>query len=247
MRKLILPALLLPLMFLAACHPERRKVVVEESPPVVPSGGLDWGAFNHFEHDFAQRSISSSSDQDGFEFYLNQSSLVVITVTGSGGLDAYLDLYDSGFDFIVGDDDGGPGNDPIIVGSLSAGGYFVVAGGFGSSTGDYDIDISVEPLGGADFGVLQINDSFVDNGGDISDAFDVDSYVFTVNTNVIADFYVTLTTGDYDGNLELLNEYGQVLAYHDPAGLADPFLINQALTPGTYIVRVGASSGSGDY
>jgi hypothetical protein len=35
--------------------------------------------------------------------------------------------------------------------------------------------------------------------------------------------------------------------FDDPAGGNDPFLINEALGPGTYIVRIGTSSGSGDY
>src|SRR5690606_20012437 len=108
------------------CHPERRVVVEEGSRPEVPSDGVDFGAFNHFEHDYASRNISSSSDQDGFEFYLNQDSVVVITVTGYGGLDAYLDLYRSNFVFVTGDDDGRPGLGPVIVGSLSKGSYFAV-------------------------------------------------------------------------------------------------------------------------
>jgi hypothetical protein len=249
MRILILPMLILSLALLAGCHYHHEEYRTDGGgggSPSVPVGGVDWGLFNHFEHDFASRTISSSSDLDGFEFDLAQDSVVVITTTGFGGFDPFLDLYFADFTYITGDDDGGPGSDAVLVGTLGAGSYFVVVGGSGSSTGDYDIDISVEPLGGADFGVMFPNDSFIDNGGSITDVFDVDSYIFTIYGNSIVDIYV-VSGGGMDGNLELLNEYGQVIDFDDPAGNSDPFLINQALTPGTYIVRVGASSGADDY
>lgn len=250
MRKVTLALLMAaPLLALTACHyhdyDDDDDVVVVT--PFVPGGGVDWGLFNHFEHDFASRNISDSADQDGFEFDLAEDSVVVITITGFGGFDGFLDLYDDSFNFITADDNGGPGADAVLVGTLSAGGYFVVVGGAGSSTGDYDIDISVEPLGGSDFGVLVPTDSFIDNGGVMDDAFDVDSYIFTVEVNVLADIYMTTTSGALDPNLELLDEYGNVIVFDDPVGNADPFLINQALTPGTYIVRIGTSSGAGDY
>lgn len=249
MKKLILPTLMLPLIALTACHPHHDHHDDDDDnnfSVVVPSGGVDWGLFNHFEHDFASRSILSSSDQDGYEFDLAEDSVVVITTTGLGGLDAFLDLYESDFDFITSDDNGGPGSDAVLVGTLNAGSYFVVVGGVGSSTGDYDIDISVEPLGGADFGTMFPNDSFIDNGGVIDDVFDVDSYVFTIYSNDVVDIFVT-SNGNMDGNLELIDEYGTVLNFDDPAGNNDPFMLNQALSPGTYLVRVGSNSGGDDY
>ncbi|MCA8911164.1 MAG: hypothetical protein KDB82_05645 [Planctomycetes bacterium] len=251
MRKLILPiAVLAPLLALTACdhyHSHNADDDVGISNPVVPAGGVDFGVMSHFDHDYASRDISSSSDQDGFEFSLAEDSVVVISMTGYGGFDGFLDLYDSNFGFITGDDNGGPSPDPLLVGTLGAGDYFFVAGGSGSSTGSYDVDISVEPLGGSDFGVMVSSDSFIDNGAAIDDAFDVDSFILTVYSNLVGDFYVTTTSGSFDGNLEILDEYGTQLLYDDPSGNADPAAINIALTPGTYIVRVGASSGSGDY
>ena len=248
MKKLAL--LLLPLIALTACHHHHDEHYHDDDDdgfsPVVPSGGVDWGLFNHFEHDFAQRTIDSSSDLDGFEFDLAEDSVVVITTTGFGGFDAFLDLYESDFDFITSDDDGGPGPDAVLVGTLNAGSYFVVVGGSGNSTGDYDIDISVEPLGGADFGVMYPTDSFIDNGGQIDDPFDVDSYVFTIDGNDVVDIYVD-SNGNMDGNLELIDEYGTVLNFDDPAANNDPFMLNQALAPGTYLVRVGSNSGGDDY
>ena len=249
MKKLILPMLMLPLIALTACHPHHDHHDDDDDVvfvPTVPSGGLDWGFFNHFEHDFAQRTIGSSSDQDGFEFDLAEDSVVVITTTAAAGLDPFLDLYDANLDFITSDDNGGPGSDAVLVGTLNSGSYVVVVGGIGSSTGDYDIDISVEPLGGADFGQMFPNDSFIDNGGMIDDAFDVDSYVFTIYGNDIVDIFVT-SNGFMDGNLELIDEYGTVLNFDDPAGNNDPFMLNQGLNPGTYIVRVGSNSGGDDY
>lgn len=248
MKKLILPVMVLSLTLLSACHyhDEERNDNDTVFQPAVPSGGLDWGLFNHFEHDFASFDINSASDQDGFEFDLAEDSVVVITTTGYGGFDAFLDLYDSNFGFITSDDNGGPNPDAVLVGTLNAGSYFVVVGGAGGSTGDYDIDISVEPLGGSDFGAMYPSDSFIDNGGVIDDPFDVDSYVFTIYGTDTVDIFVT-SNGFMDGNLELLDEYGTVLDFVDPPGNGDPLLINQVLAPGTYIARVGSSAGGDSY
>jgi hypothetical protein len=196
---------------------------------------------------FDEQAISTSGDLDGFEFTLARSTLVLITGTGTGGLDMFLDLYDGNLDFIGGDDDGGPGADPVIVVQLDVGDYVVVVGSSDGSIGDYAIDISVEPLGGVDFGVLAVPDSVIDTGGDISDSFDVDSNIFTVNASCFADIFLTRTSGDYDGNLELLDEYGDVLAFVDPVSDADPDILGIALTPGTYIIRVGGTFGAGEY
>ncbi|MBZ0137620.1 MAG: hypothetical protein K8I27_14735 [Planctomycetes bacterium] len=248
MRKLILPAMMLSLVVLGGCHhhDEESNDNDFDYQPVVPSGGLDWGLFNHFEHDYASFDINSGSDQDGFEFDLAEDSVVVITTTGYGGFDAFLDLYDSNFGFITSDDNGGPSPDAVLVGTLNAGSYFVVVGGSGGSTGDYDIDISVEPLGGSDFGGMYPTDSFLDNGGVIDDPFDVDSYVFTIYGNDTVDIYV-VSNLLMDSNLELLDEYGSQIAFIDPLNNDDPFILAMALTPGTYIARVGSSSGGDDY
>ena len=245
MSKLLALLLVLPLM-LVGCYYEEAEdeiVIINE----IPAGGLDWGLMNDFEHDFAQAGISSSTDQDGFTFSVNLDSVIVISVLGGGNVDAFLDLYDTNFSFIVGDNDCGPGNDPLLVGSVSAGDYFVVVGGQGGSTGSYDIDISIEPLGGADFEVLGIPSINVDTAGDITDSADVDSYIFTLEATATIDIFLTRITGTYDGNLQLVDEFGTQIAFIDPVGDADPSILAQVLSAGTYIVRAGATSGSGAY
>lgn len=241
--------LALPLLALAGCdehhHHEEddNDVIIVDQ---VPAGGRDFGLMLTFDHDFAERDISDSHDQDGFQFTLNQTSVVVITLTGQAGFDGYIDVYAGDFTFLFGDDDGGPGLDAVVVGTLAPGSYFAVVGGSGGSIGDYAIDITIEPTGGADFGVLGVPDSVIDSAG-LSSFDDVDSYIFTVNGAAVLDVFLTRTSGDYDGNLQVLDEYGNELAWVDPAGLADPAAINIALNAGTYIVRVGAASGSGNY
>ncbi|MBE7491922.1 MAG: hypothetical protein HS108_09250 [Planctomycetes bacterium] len=212
----------------------------------VPAGGRDFGLMLMFDHDYADRDISDPHDLDGFEFRLNEPALVVITLTGQGGFDGFLDLYRGDFHFLWGDDNGGPGADAVLVGSLSAGSYFVVVGGSGGSTGNYSMDITIEAPGGVDFGVLGVPAGVIASAS-IADAADVDSFIFTVNSSATLDVFVTRTSGNYDGNLQILNEYGVELAWVDPAGAGDPAAINIALSPGTYMVRVGASSGSGNY
>lgn len=236
------------MLMLSACHPRHHHPRHEpEQRKTIPAGGTDFGTLDHFHQAYAERTISGGSDLDGFEFSLARSSVVLITFTGTGSLDGFLDLYDSGFNFLGGDDNGGPGPDPVIVAILDQGDYFFVAGSADGTVGAYAVDISVEPRGGADLGVMFVPDSIIDTGGSISDAFDVDSYIFTVYDNCFADIFITRTSGNFDGNLQLMDEYGNELAYIDPIGNDDPFLLNQALTPGTYIIRIGANSGGGDY
>jgi hypothetical protein len=234
------------MILLSGCHP-REKERRHDREPTVPSGGADFGVLDHFHHAFAERSISNRDDLDGYEFALARSSVVLITVTGTGNLNAFIDLYDGNFQFIGGDDFGGPGNDPLLLAQLGPGDYFAVVGSLDGSVGAYAIDISVEPLGGSDLGILLVPDSVIDLGGSISGPFDVDSYFFTVYDNCLTDIFLTRTSGNYDGNLQLLDEYGNELAFIDPVGDNDPAILNQPLTPGTYIIRVGANSGSGSY
>lgn len=237
-------------LMLSACDPHHHHVDVDDEEYfVIPPGGNDLGFFDEFDHAYDEQAITTSDDTDGFEFSLARTTVVLITMTGTGSLDGFLDLYDDNFGFLGGDDNGGPGVDPVIVAQLSAGNYFFVAGSSNGSLGDYAVDISVEPIGGADLGVMGIPDSVIDNGGDMADAFDVDSYIFTVNSACDCDIFLTRTSGNYDGNLELLDEYGNVLAFIDPIGDTDPDILFQPLGPGTYIIRVGVGvgGGSGDY
>jgi hypothetical protein len=250
--RLFLMMALAGVLMLSGCYVEHRdddRGSFRERPrgsqQYVPPGGEDFGTLFHFNHVFSERSISNSTDLDGFEFRLAQQSVVLITVTGYSGLDAFIDLYRADFSFIGGDSDGGPGLDPLIVGTLAAGDYFVIVGGVDGTIGDYDIDISVEPLGGADFGGLMAPTAIVDDEGFLSGPEDIDSYIFTVYDTVFCDIYLTGDPG-LDTDLQLLNEYGQEIAYTDVVG-PNAEILGETLAPGTYIIRVGTFSGSGGY
>ena len=244
--------LIAPVLALSACHEE---VFHEEHhhdsdfDPVgsVPAGGAAFGTFNQFEHDFSTQDIDSGSDRDGFTFSLAQESTFMLTVTAAGGLDAWVDLYDNNFNLLTGDDNGGPGLDPVLVGQLPAGSYFAVVGGVGSSTGGYDFDIVTGSLGGVDFGVLSPNTLYFDNGGAIDDPTDFDTYYFTLTTAQVMDFDLFRLTGSYDGNLQLVDQFGQEVFFDDPIGTADPSVLNMALNAGTYMLVVAAGTGSGTY
>jgi hypothetical protein len=250
--KLFLMMTLAGMLLVSGCDVEHRHHDRDFHRPIggggeqyIPPGGEDFGTLFHFDHVFSERSISNSSDLDGFEFRLAQQSVVLITATSYGGLDAFLDLYRADFSFIGGDSDGGPGLDPILVGTFAAGDYFVVVGGVDGTVGDYDIDISVEPLGGADFGGLFAPTSVLDDLGFLDGPEDFDSYIFTVYDTVFCDIYLTGDPG-LDTDLQLLNEYGQEIAYTDVVG-PNAEILGETLAPGTYIIRVGTFSGSGGY
>lgn len=247
LRRFALCVLLLPALALAACHDHDD---YDDDPPrkiVVPSGGRAFGVFNHFEHDFAQRDISGTFDQDGFTFSLAENSAVLITLTCAAGFNGFVDLYDGDFDFIAGDDHGGPGLDAVLVVELLAGDYIIIVGGIGSSKGDYDVDILVGTLGGLDMGVLESGDLVVDEEGSLADAEDTDCFFFTLLDDEVVNIYLTKLNGNYDGNLQLIDQFGQEVIWVDPAGDSNPAILSLALEPGSYMLVVGCSSGSGDY
>ena len=244
--------MLSPILMLAACDEHE----IHEEAPVdpdtlfvtsVPAGGMSFGTFNQFEHDFATRDIDSYSDIDGFTFSLAQPSVVVITVSAAGGLDSWVDLYDAGFNFVSGDNDGGPGFDPVLVGDLPAGSYTIVIGGVGHSQGTYDMDIVVGSRGGLDFGTLTPNTLYFDNGGFIDNPSDADSYFFTLLNAQTVDLSMLWISGNFDGNLQLVDQFGQEVAFLDPVGLGDPEIFNLNLAAGTYMLVAAAGTGSGAY
>ena len=245
-RRLLTFALVLPLLAAAACH--RNDHDDDEFVETIPGGGVDFGLFQQFEHDFADFSIADSQDLDGFEFSLAEDSTILIAITGSGGFDGFVDLYTAGFVWVAGDDDGGPGLDALLVGSLDAGDYFAVVGGSGGSVGDYSIDISVASLGGADLGAFSPPDSILLTGNVIDDAFDDDTFFFTIDVGSTVDIFVTQDfAGDFDANLQLVDQFGQQVNFVDPAGNADPVLLGEVLAAGTYMAIVGSGSGGGGY
>lgn len=243
--------LILPVFALSACHEEAWEPEPEDPDSFlithVPDGGASFGTFNQFEHDYASRDIETRSDKDGFTFTLAERSTVIITVTSTSSLDPWLDLYTGGFSLLTGDDNGGPGFDPVLVVELNAGSYVAVVGGVGSSKGSYDFDIVVGSLGGVDFGILSPNTLYFDNGGYIDDPTDFDCYLFTLTSARLMDFELIRLSGSYDGNIQLVDQMGQEVVFNDPAGMADPGVFSLSLQPGTYMLVVGAGTGSGAY
>lgn len=244
--------LLLPVLALSACdeevfHEDHHHDSDFDQVSHVPAGGFAFGTFNQFEHDFSTQDIDSYADRDGFTFSLAQESTVMLTVTPAGGLDAWMDLYDNNFNLLTGDDNGGPGFDPVLVVQLEAGSYTVVVGGVGDSQGSYDFDIVTGSLGGVDFGILSPNTLYFDNGGAIDDPTDFDTYFFTLTSAEVMDFELIRTFGNYDGNIQLVDQFGQEVFFNDPAGTADPGVFSISLNAGTYMLVVGAGTGSGDY
>ncbi len=244
--------LLLPVLALSACHDEvfhedRQHDSDFDQVSHVPAGGASFGTFNQFEHDFSTQDIDSYADRDGFTFSLAEESTVMITVSAAGGLDSWMDLYDNSFFLLTGDDNSGPGLDPVLVVQLDAGSYTVVVGGVGDSQGSYDFDIVTGSLGGVDFGFLSASTLYFDDGGAIDSSADFDTYYFTITSAQVIDFELFRLTGNYDGNLQLVDQFGQEVFFNDPAGDANPGAFNVALNAGTYMLVVAAGTGSGTY
>ena len=87
-----------------------------------------------------QGDIQDGSDQDWFGVNLTAGQSYIFDAHGIGLSDPTLGLHNSAGTQVAFDDDGGPGLDSRIQFTPTSGGmYFLDAGGFGASTGAYEV------------------------------------------------------------------------------------------------------------
>ena len=92
--------------------------------------------------------IGVAGERDFFQFRADASGLatILLNAANSSLLDPLVTLLDSTGAVLESDDDDGEGNNSLLTYSVVADQtYFIVASGFGSSNGDYNLSISLEP------------------------------------------------------------------------------------------------------
>jgi hypothetical protein len=194
--------------------------------------------------------IHSAADQDFFRVFLRADELYQFQVnTPNSNLDPTIQVHNAAGAPIPGafDDDGGPGTDSLLTfRPTTSGFYYLNVGGFGNSTGQYNVEAREVPGNTSTYSNVVANGSV---RGDIQDAADQDWH------------RVTLTAGqnytfDVDGHslsdptLAVRNAAGGLLAFNDDAapGVLDPHINFHATVGGTYYLDVGGySSHTGSY
>ncbi|MBC7819785.1 MAG: PPC domain-containing protein [Planctomycetaceae bacterium] len=90
--------------------------------------------------------IEAALDRDVFQFQADIQGPVIIELSAVNfGLDTFVRLLDSSGTPVASNDDGGPGTDSRLTFTIDGGEpYFVEASDFGSSTGDYRLDILLD-------------------------------------------------------------------------------------------------------
>jgi hypothetical protein len=217
---------------------------------------------------------SQASPEAYYKFTLSQASTVNISMCAAW--DTYMHLLDAAGGLLQSDDDGnncGYGTSRISTG-LAAGTYYIVCEGYGSNSGDFNLDVKATDgnvLGGKLTNPIIIGDmtgcnkSFADTkntGGNNCFANNYTSssggqnsndviYQFTVTGS--SDIEISMCSQDYDTYLSLLNSsYSRIVSDDDNttgcSGSTYGSYIRQTLTAGTYyIVCEGFGIKTGNY
>ena len=159
--------------------------------------------------------IEVNSDRDVFQFTVTADTPATITLNATGGgLDTYLRLYDSSNNLIAQDDDDGPLLNSELTTNLTAGTYYVSAaayvGSASSTTGTYELDITVDPPT-----VDPIDGDFDENG--TVDA--VDFGAWESGFGIASGAALSNGDADGDGDVDGTDFLTWQTNYTEPAGL----------------------------
>ncbi len=93
----------------------------------------------------AAGTIDEAFDRDVFHFQTEAEGTTAIELSANlSFLDTFVTLLDSSGTPVAFDDDGGPGTDSRLLFTIEGGQtYFVEAGGYSSSTGDYELSLTI--------------------------------------------------------------------------------------------------------
>lgn len=204
-----------------------------------PPGGRDFGLLQQFDIASDQATIVNVNDANGYDLTLANDSLVIISVESLNALNPFVELYDAKGFFITADDDGGNGNEALIVGDFEAGDYTIVvwASLKGPVAGDYEINAIVGSQG-VDLEIIDVGVTITLNDISMAAGDDTQSYIFTLSSPSTADISAIQTAGAADLALQLIDQRGAEVFFFDPDGLADPIVVDEPLDQGTYLLIV---------
>jgi hypothetical protein len=195
--------------------------------------------------------INNANPRETWELPLEAGSIVVIDVfKTAGNLDTTVTLLAPNGQSVAFNDDRGDGtfNSRITYEVPTSGTYTIVVERYDSSTsGDYDIVVTIDPNATPDFSFVNVEGNILAQGtGTINRQSDVFRYEvpLTVGQSIYAS--VEATSGDLDTILSLFAPSGRLVAINDDRGdgTLNSALAYTAETTGTYVFSVSRYDGS---
>ncbi len=191
--------------------------------------------------------IGVAGGREFFQFQADASGLatILLDAANSSLLDPIVTLLDNTGAELDSDDDDGEGNNSLLTYSVVAGRtYFVVASGFGSSTGDYDLSISLEPDSlPQDTDLLNLTATApLLLRGRIDPAGNRDFYRFQSSDSGLLLIQLDRDQSVLDPQVRLLDINGATIAEDDDSGRGPNSFLTYTIIGGqTYYIVVSAS------
>jgi len=208
---------------------------------VLPPGGDDLGTLDPQDAVFRESVIDLPTEVHGYPVGFASDGLLVASVEGTGGLNPFLELYDSAGRLVTGDDNGSVGRDSLLVGSVRAGEYTLLVwpSREDETTGGYRLNVVAGTPGGMDLEFLRPGEMVEPPVAfDIAGNGDVHTFVFTTSDDGFISFEVETSAGMANLGMRLRDQRGDEVFWEDPVGISDPIRSNVALPRGNYILTV---------
>lgn len=201
--------------------------------------------------------IEQASDHDFFQFQTALSGTATIDLGADfSSIDTVVTLFDSSGTQLANNDDFGGSTDSHLTFALDGGEtYFVRARGFSSSTGDYELNVSIATdvvgdtiAAATDLGLLNVTEPLSVNGI-IDQASDRDVFQFQASTTGDTVVELSRGSGSLDTFVSVLDSSGNVIASDDDGGPGTDSLLTFAANAGeTYFVETrGFSTSTGEF
>jgi serralysin len=190
--------------------------------------------------------ISPAGDTDVFALTVVSGRTYMISMYGSGVTplqDSLVALFDSGGAFVDADDDGGSGINSLLTFTAAySGTYFVQTQSFGSGTGQYTLDVILQPLTdvvdstfanavllnpGVSYGFIDSPIPDVYDGFGETDTFKINvqaGHIYTIEVAGGADYasdFSDLPPGELDPLIILYDSEGNEVAFNDDIDFPD--------------------------
>ncbi len=214
--------------------------------PFEPDNRMDDATPLELDREWVSTMLMPSGDEDWFSLDIPRSGqgMTVLGVETEGGLDTWIDLFDSSGDQLAEDDDGSGNANALLRYTIEESGrYYVKVRHFDDSgTGPYDIRAWLERAEPDEFepdNVLEDATSLSLDGAAQSHTFapaeDTDWFTFTLPSGMT----VTIeTSGDIDTVMRVLDIEGNMVAEDDDSGEDGNARIRRFLPQGTYYLEI---------
>jgi hypothetical protein len=217
-----------------------------DGDPLEPNDNAEDAVLLSVSGDTVESMIIPGSDVDWFAFDLDtlSGSENVVSIETAGGLDTYIELYDSAERLLMENDDGGEGENGRIDAFLSdAGRYYVRVRHYdGSNQGDFTVGVRLLRASPDQFEPDNTRGearSVPTDGSretrNFTPSDETDWITFTIQATQTVEIR---TTGDIDTKLVLYDSLGNMIVEDDDSGSDYNARVERILQRGTYYVEL---------